>query len=394
MEDRKMKEESMTASDGLKLPEFPESSVPGTRLVQRAVSISMLIFGIAFVAAAIVLFAVNITTTIAANGTIEPSGMQQVHCPVSGIITRVFVNTGDTVKAGQAVLQLDSTSNAENLGSLLADVAVKEAEYGRIQQGVAVSEREQIESAIQANTRLVKARAYFRKSVADYQISGDPDSLLRIYRVGQHVGLDVASSDVLSAEADVRTIAHKKDELELDKLQLRERLLTVQQIRNQISALRHRISLLRVTSPSDGIVITDQLDRLAGTSTREGDLLFQVANLSDWQAALLVEERDIHEIKIGDQANVEIPAFASLHLDLLKGAVRSIATEAVTSGQSAGVNLGVRYRVTVDLKREALMDLRGANIKPGYTVASKIITDSGPLFEIIWKSFKSNGPSL
>lgn len=386
-----MDEAKLDAENQLELPEMPELPLAGTRLVHRAVSISVVVMGVAVVAAVVVIFTVKIIVTVTANGVLEPSGLQLIHSPASGIVSRVLANTGEFVKNGQLVVQLDSTSIKESIRDLLAEAALKQAEYERTRESLEVQEREQAESAIQATAQLLKAKAYFRKSVADYQKVGSPDSILGSYEVGQHVGLDVAYADVLSAEAEIRSSQQKKRALALDRQQLGERLISLRQVRSQILSSRQRLSRLNITSPSDGIIITDQLDRLMGTSVREGDLLFQVADLTCWQAALSVGENDVHEIKIGSQAKVEVIALSSLHVEMLKGSVQSVALEPMSIGQKTGIDLNNRYRVLVRLKQEEIEALGSALLKPGYTVVGKITTNEGAILKILLNSLRKGG---
>lgn len=69
---------------------------------------------------------------------IEPNEMVQVSSPTDGLIEKIYVNRGDRVKAGQALIQLES--NAETS-------AVKMAEYRSQMQGKIASAKHRFEYA-------------------------------------------------------------------------------------------------------------------------------------------------------------------------------------------------------------------------------------------------------
>jgi hypothetical protein len=126
---------------------------------------------------------------------------------------------------------------------------------------------------------------------------------------------------------------------------------------------------------------------------RQGDILFEVAEIDEWRVQLLVGQQDIHEIQRGDEAKVEIVAFKSEKKDLLYGRVESVASEPIggsstgPSGASGPRSASARgmYRVTVVLDPSEIESVGRARLREGYTVEGKIITRSGRIVTLVWR---------
>jgi multidrug resistance efflux pump/GAF domain-containing protein len=81
-----------------------------------------------------------------------------------------------------------------------------------------------------------------------------------------------------------------------------------EQSRVQLEAVRYNLSRAEITSPFDAFVIEGDLKKRLGAPVQKGDILFKIARLDRLYVEGKVNERDIHEVKMG--APVEI-AFAS-----------------------------------------------------------------------------------
>jgi multidrug efflux pump subunit AcrA (membrane-fusion protein) len=98
--------------------------------------------------------------------------------------------------------------------------------------------------------------------------------------------------------------------------------------------LREQLSLLDVLSPASGIVATPsrQLKEKRNELVRKGDLILKIYDFKTVIAQILVSEKDIDGIHIGQRVVARARAFPYREFD---GRVASIATSAQSPGGSA-----------------------------------------------------------
>jgi hemolysin D len=90
-----------------------------------------IVWGIMGITAALVTWAcfARIEEAVPAQGKLEPlSDVKKVQAPISGVVKKVFVKNGDTVKAGDLLIQLESTVPESQLTSLGSTKAALEEE--------------------------------------------------------------------------------------------------------------------------------------------------------------------------------------------------------------------------------------------------------------------------
>jgi hemolysin D len=90
-----------------------------------------IVWGIMGITAALVTWAcfARIEEAVPAQGKLEPlSDVKKVQAPISGVVKKVFVKNGDTVKAGDLLIQLESTVPESQLTSLASTKAALEEE--------------------------------------------------------------------------------------------------------------------------------------------------------------------------------------------------------------------------------------------------------------------------
>jgi len=372
----------------LRLPELEPISNTGTRLVNRAVSVTLLLLASLFAIGLIVAFVVEIDITIKGNGTLEPAAIWPVHSQEPGIIKNIFIRTGDTVNAGQALVELDSLTLASMLAQLQSESELKRIEQQRTKSLAKFEERQQADLLEQAKARLIKAKAGYRRSLAEHGFNISSDSAANSYAIGQHVGIDIALSDVLAAEAEVRYSNTRADLLEVNQLNIEKQRVELEQLEKQIRIMKERLGRLIITSSAAGIVLTEQLERLIGSYVQAGELLLEIADTEQWQATLYIKEQDVHRIHLGDMVKMEVQAFQALDDDLLYGRVVTVGSEPISPNQKVNPAFAGLYRVTAALDDRQLESLGREKLKRGYSIHGMIITKSGKVITLLWNYLK------
>src|SRR4051812_36997956 len=96
-------------------PRLPDLREPGrgSRLAARAVHWTVVALALLVVGGAVASFTVRVRLTVRAPGALEPVQVWPVRALEPGLVSAVLVRTGQVVRAGQPLLQLDTLELAE-----------------------------------------------------------------------------------------------------------------------------------------------------------------------------------------------------------------------------------------------------------------------------------------
>jgi multidrug efflux pump subunit AcrA (membrane-fusion protein) len=374
----------------LRLPNLGDEGQPGASFVKRSVSLTLWTLAAVTGIAVAVACLVSMDVTVKGSGTLEPVRIWTIRAQEAGAIRAVFVQTGDTVAKGDSVLSLDGLQLRSTLSQLEAQYRAAGIDLRRAEAAAPVEHRQQDDRVAQARARLVTTRAALRQRMIENDLGANVDSLLAVYRPGSHVGIDLAVGEVRSAEADLRLNTTQSDVLDLERFDRERKRTEETQLASQIETTRERLRRLTAVSPTRGVVLTEQIERLPGTFVREGDVLAEVADLDQWRATIFVAERDVHKIRLGDSVHVEVQAFSTGDEKPLRGSVVYVAPEPMgaqggAAGSTAPSALGSGlYRVVARLDHQQLAEVGIDKFRRGYTVEGKVVTRRGRIIKLLW----------
>jgi multidrug resistance efflux pump len=374
----------------LELPTLEEAGSTGSHFVRSAVSWTLITLAILVSGALVAATLITLHVTVKAPGAMEPVRIWPVRALEAGTVQRVLVETGDTVKAGTPVVQLDALALQSTLDQLQAQLHGVQIDAARAVSASPVEERQRAEKVAQAQAQLVRARASLRQRLVENGMSGDVDSLLAVYRVGQHVVLDLAVAEIRAAESALRAGATERDMLGLERYDREKQQVQAEELQGQIRSVRERLSRLTLAAPTKGVVLTEQIERLPGTYVREGEQLLEVADLDAWRVTMLVRERDVHRIRMGDSVLVEVNAFNADEDERLHGSVVYVSPEPLAAGAGAGgqAQAGPQssglYRVVARLDQAQLARIGVQKFRRGFGVDAQIVTRRGRVIVLVW----------
>lgn len=250
-----------------------------------------------------VAFRKTITQLVTATGKIQPAVEVKISPEVSGEIIELPVKEGQLVRKGDLLLRIKPDSYR-------AQVEVQEAA---------------LKGARAAN---VQRRAELAKAEADYE------------RARQ---LFEAS---LLSESDRKAAQTSYD---IARAALEASLFEIERAEGSLRQIREALAKTTIVSPTDGAItsLTSRLgERVVGTSQFAGTEVMRIADLSEMEAQVDVNENDVVNVKIGDVARISVDAFGDRKID---GEVREIASTATTNfagTQEEVTNFLVRIRIT------------------------------------------------
>ena len=259
----------------------------------------------------------NLTLTVSANGTLQPTRAVNIGSELSGTVKRVLVDVNDRVKTGQVLVELDTAKLNDQVARSRAALAAAQAQLA--QAGATVKETQaslaRFEEVarlsggkVPSATELDTARAAMDRAVANEAS---------------------ARANVASARATLAT-----DETNLSKASIR--------------------------SPIDGVVLTRTVDPgNAVAASLQAVTLFSVAeDLSKLKLEVSVDEADVGSVQVGQRANFTVSAYPSR---------RYPATTNRVAFGSTKIDNVVTYVTTLDVDNTDL------SLRPGMTAAATIV---------------------
>lgn len=212
----------------------------------------------------------NLTLTVAANGTIQPTRSINIGSELSGTVLKVNVDVNDQIKKGQVLVVLDT---AKLRDQILRSRAALAAANAKVRQTAAT-----IKEAGAALSRF--------EEVANLSGGKVPS---RSELDGGRATLERALADDASARAGVNDV---KAALSTDETNL---------------------SKASISAPADGVVLTRNVDPgNAVAASLQAVTLFTVAeDLTKLRLWVYVDEADVGAVKIGQEATFTVSAYAN-----------------------------------------------------------------------------------
>ncbi len=245
----------------------------------------------------------TLTQFVSATGKIQPETEVKISPEVSGEIIELPFREGATVKKGDLLVRIKSDNYKYQVDQREADLAASRA------------------GAVQSLAQLQQAKTDFQRSDDLFQrkLLSDSDYL------AARTAVDVAQANYDNALAQIR------------------------RAEGLLKQAQDQLEKTTIYSPMDGTVssLTSEVgERVVATGQFSGTEVMRVANLDDMEVRVNVNENDVVNVKIGDQARVMIDAYPNRRFT---GVVKEIASPAKTQGantQEEVTNFEVRVRIS------------------------------------------------
>lgn len=279
----------------------------------------------------------DLEAIVSASGKIDPKKTVNISAQSMGRVTRLGVNEGDRVKAGQFLLQIDAVT-AE--AAVRRDEAALAGASTSLEQSKVMlqSARASLESARQALKRQRELTAAGLTT---------KETLERA-----ETDVEVRESDLKSREQEIKN---------------RETMLNQQQA--GLASSKHTLSQVRFEAPFDGIVTRRNIEEgenvMVGTMNNAGTVLLTVADMSVIEAEVEVDETDIPFVQLGQIAKVTIDAIADKSFS---GRVTEIGNSPIQTAGTGTTRTATNFKVTVTI------DGQIPEVRPGFTCTAEITT--------------------
>ena len=243
----------------------------------------------------------ELVQSVVASGRVISPQRITVALQASGRVQRVAVTEGQVVEAGQLLIELDNSDNRASLAQASAGLAQAQA---RLQQLGELGRPQALQSLAQAQATAQQARKTLdrnRDLVAQGFISqAAVDDAQR--------ALDVAASQVTSAQAQVKSNTAGGSDSLLAQAALRQALAGQQ-------LARAKLDQGFVYAPRAGVLISRSVE--VGDIVQPGKALMELASSGQTLVLVQIDEKNLSKIALGQKAYASADAFASQRFDAM-----------------------------------------------------------------------------
>jgi len=291
----------------------------------------------------------TITEVVNASGKIYPEVEVKVSPDISGEITELTVQEGDSVKKGQVVARI------------YADIY-------NIQRNQAASGVEQTQAQVANSQAALNA---LKVQLEQAQRTYDMQKKLYDDKIISRNEFNIAESNMKSSQANYDAAVQG----------IRGVQASVKTARASLDKANKDLSRTAVISPMDGVVSLLNVkkgERVVGSNLMSGTEMLRIADMQKIEVRVDVGENDVPKVKIGDSALIEVDAYSNRKF---KGLVTQIASSnngAAAQNALANVSTDVtQYKVYIRLLPESYSDLLGKGsfpFRPGMSANADIQT--------------------
>lgn len=290
----------------------------------------------------------TIIETVNASGKIYPEIEVKISPDISGEITELNVQEGDSVKKGQILARIYA-----DIYALQRDEA-----SSRVNQSQAtVANSNAALQALEANLNQARTAYERNKKLYDDKVISKAE-------------LEQFETTYLSAQANYNAA----------KQNIRSLQAGVQTARTGLVSANKNLGRTTLVAPMDGVIsllAVKEGERVVGTAQMAGTEMMRVADMSLLEVRVEVGENDVVKVNLGDSADVEVDAYNNRKF---KGIVTKIASSTTGTSSAASANDVTNYEVSIRLDPASYKDLYDPSkpkkfpFRPGMNASADIKT--------------------
>ncbi len=296
----------------------------------------------------------TIIEIVNASGKIYPEIEVKVSPDISGEITELNVQEGDTVKKGQVVARIFAD---------IYSIQANQAASGVVQSQAQVANSQAALDALKATMDQSEKAFKMQKQLYDEKV--------------------ISTNEFNVADAAYKTALANYNAA---KLGIRGGQAAVQSASANLAKANKDLGRTVIVAPMDGVVSLLSVkkgERVAGNSFNIGTEMLRIADMAKIEIRVDVGESDVPKVHLGDSAIITVDAYSDRKF---KGIVTQIASSnngAATQTALANTSNDVtNYKVYVRLLPESYRDLLGKGtfpFRPGMSASADIQTRTHPM---------------
>jgi HlyD family secretion protein len=313
----------------------------------------------------------DLTQTVSANGEIKPKKYVNVSSNMMGRIVHMPVKEGDRVRNGDLLVQLESIQSEADVNAAEAALDAAQAEVEGMSASIRSAEatvasskaditrseadlvraRQSFDRSEQMNKEGLIAKDAFEKSKADYDIA--------------QATLNSAKARLAQAEAQSAQVLKQRDST----------ITHIAQQRAGLTRAKDQFSKTTIRSTLDGIItylpVNEGEIAIVGVQNQAGTVLMTIADMSVITAEVKVDETDIVNVKLGQEARIKVDALGD---KILMGHVSEVGNSALTRSSGTTTTTSGTSQEAKDFKVVVTLDDPPQELRPGLSTTATIVT--------------------
>lgn len=272
----------------------------------------------------------TITQLVTATGKVQPETEVKISPEVAGEIVDIPVKEGGAVKKGDLLVRIKPDTYQAQVDQQEASLASARA------------------TSVLSQAHLTKAEQDFKQAQELYakKLVSDADF------TAAKTNIDVAKADFDSSLAQIR------------------------RTEGSLSQFKDQLNKTTIYAPMDGTIssLSSEVgERVVGTGSFAGTEIMRVADLSNMEVRIKVNENDIVNVKLGDHAAISIDAYPGRKFS---GTVNEISSSAAGTGANGSGNNAVPTDDVTNFLVKIRITDRDARLRPGMSGTVDIETQT------------------
>jgi HlyD family secretion protein len=278
----------------------------------------------------------DLQAIVSASGKIQPQRLVNISADTMGRVVDLRVEEGQRVKKGDFLLQIDPRNLTTAFNQTSASLAASRSTMEQLRVALDGTKS----SLKQAQENLTRQQQLFKAGLTPKE------------------ALDNAENQVRMRQSEVSA---QERQIETQRLRMQQEQATVENAKLNLSKVR-------IESPLTGIITRRNIEEgetvVVGTMNNAGTVLLTVADMSVIEAEVEVDETDIPNVQLGQQAKVTIDAMPG---KTFTGKVTEIGNSPIQATGGAAAQ-ATNFKVKVTLDGEV------PDVRPGFTCTAEITT--------------------
>jgi HlyD family secretion protein len=236
----------------------------------------------------------DLAKNVVATGKVTPITKVEIKSKASGIVEKLYVDTGDHVKQGQVLAELDKVEIEAQVNSAQAQL-------------------------LSSDANLKSAQADEKRAEVDAQ-GVDIPTLQRAYERAQEMSKDgvVSQSTLDDAQRNYIMAVNKRDvaraQLTVNKAKVLQAQAQVKKDQASLQQFEEELSYTTITAPIDGIVLSRDVEVGDAVSSilvlgSGATLVMTLGDTSEVYVKGKVDESDIGKVYLGQPARIRVETF-------------------------------------------------------------------------------------
>ena len=387
----------------------------------------------------------EIDVVATASGKIVPSGKSKIIQPSEvAVVKAIHVQDGQTVKAGDLLVELDASMTGADVERLHSDLLAAQVDSARAtalldaiqhdsaptslatlipqasaeqqlaaqrwlqgqylelqstleQSAAAIEQRSaEIQSAQSSVDSLQQSLPITRELAADYKRLLDKQFVAKhAYLEKQQILLD-QERELALQQSRVRELSAAKKAAQSQRssviAQTRRAMLDLQHEADQRAAAlsqelkkaQQRDRLMHLTAPVDGTVQQLAIHTNGGVVTEAQPLMVIVPSDQPVEVEAMLENKDIGFVRPGQEVEIKVETFTFTKYGVVEGSVVSISNDAIEDEK-----LGLVYSARIHLKQDSIqVGENRIQLSPGMAVRAEVKTDKRKVIDYFLSPLK------